>query len=222
MVQTRNLCKIFRGRHALDFVSSDIPAGAKTAVLGGNGAGKSTLLKILAGVIPPTSGGATINGAEIFCAPPEARSEIGYMPEDTQLYPDMRVREYLKFSGKLRGMESVRLSRRMHEVVAFCELGPHRDTIISRLSHGERRRVSLAAALLHEPKLLLLDDPTAGIDEHNAAKIAEMISSPTLASSTVIFATHSRDLAAVATQTLTLSAGKIITDSTGLPSPRNS
>ena len=210
MVQARNLCKIYRGRHALDGVSFDVPAGAKTAVLGGNGAGKSTLLKIFAGVIPPTSGGASIAGVEVFCAPPESRSPVGYMPEDTPLYPDMRVGEHMKFAGRLRGMDGAKISRRTHEVLALCELAPHRGAIISRLSHGERRRVSLAAALLHEPALLILDDPTAGLDEHNAAKITALITSPPLSATTILFATHSPTLAATATSTLNLVGGSLV------------
>jgi len=223
MVQARNLCKLFRGRRALDGVSFDVGAGAKCAVLGGNGAGKSTLLKIFAGVVPPTSGSASIGGEEVFFAPPGLRSGIGYMPEDIQLYPDMRIREHLKFAGKLRGMDNNRLTRRMHDVLSLCELAPHRDTVISRLSHGERRRVALAATLLHEPALLILDDPIAGLDENNAAKIISLISDPSLSATTILFSTHSRDLAAVATQTLKLVAGKLDpADSTELSSLRDS
>jgi len=214
MVQARNLCKTFRGHRALDGVSFDVPAGAKTAVLGGNGAGKSTLLKIFAGVIPPTSGSATIRGGEVFCAPSEQRFGIGYMPEDNQLYPDMRVGEYLKFSGKLRGMDSAKLRRRTHDALNFCELAQHRDTIISRLSHGERRRVLLSAAFIHEPELLILDDPTAGLDEINAVKIINLIADPSLSGTTILFSTHSRELAATATFALHLAAGKLTETST--------
>ena len=210
MVQVENLCKTFRGRRALDGVSFEVGAGAKLAVLGANGAGKSTLLKILAGVIPPTSGNVSVNGAEIFCAPPESRTETGYMPEVTPLYPDMRVKEYLKFSGRLHKTDDAYLRRRLHDVLALCELAPQRDSLISRLSRGEQRRVAFAAAILHEPALLILDDPGAGLDEHQTSKIASVISSEDFSRVTVLFSAHSPVLAAAATQTLTLSAGKSV------------
>ena len=210
MVQVTDLRKEFRGRRALDGVSFNVPDGAKIAVLGGNGAGKSTLLRILAGVIPPTSGSVSIDGGEVFCAAPESRRKIGYMPEDVPVYPDMRVREYLKFNGKLRGITGMILRRRVQDVMTLCDLFPQRGAIISRLSHGERRRVAFAAAILHEPKLLILDDPTAGLDEHHASKIISLLSSDELSGTTVIFSTHSPTLAAIAPLAIRLSAGKII------------
>ncbi|MCL1909671.1 MAG: ABC transporter ATP-binding protein [Kiritimatiellaeota bacterium] len=209
MLHVRSLSKLFRGRRALDGVSFTVPDGAKVAVLGGNGAGKSTLLRILAGVIPPTSGSVVIDGADMFFAPPESRLGTGYMPEEAPLYPDMRVKEYLKFCGKLRGMKRAHLTRRMHDVLALCDLAPQSATIVSRLSHGERRRVALAAALLHEPRLLILDDPTAGLDEHHTSQIAALLTSTSLSATTILFATHSPTLAPLATQTITLSSGRM-------------
>ena len=213
MVEIVNLSKMFRRRRALDGVSLNVAQGEKIAVLGGNGAGKSTLLRVLASVIPPTEGSVRLDGAELFGAGPALRAGVGFMPEGAPLYPDMRVAEFLKFAGRLRGLGSARLHRRAHDVAALCGLSAMRDSLASRLSNGERRRVSLAAALLHEPRLLLLDDPTAGLDAVHAEKMISIISGKELDGVTVIFATHSRELAAAATRSVTLSAGKIVEDS---------
>ena len=209
MLNIVNLRKTFRRRHALDGVSFDVADGEKVALMGPNGAGKSTLLRILASVIPPTSGSVRIDGAETLEAPPESRVGIGYMAEGAPIYPDMRVAEYLKFAGRLRGMRGAHLNRRLHDVIALCDLTTQRKTIIDRLSNGERRRVALAAALLHEPHLLILDDPTAGLDDYHTLKIAAVISGEELENTTVIFATHSRDFADIAAKrVIALSAGK--------------
>jgi ABC-2 type transport system ATP-binding protein len=154
-----------------------------------NGAGKTTTLRMLTGYLPPTSGTATIANFDIYRQSIEARRKIGYMPENVPLYEDMRVREYLRFRAQLKGLSSSEMRRRVGEVIDTCGLENVRRKMIKTLSKGYRQRVGLADALVHDPELLILDEPTNGLDPNQIRQIRELIRH--LAEShTVLVSTH--------------------------------
>ena len=175
MIEISNLSKSY-GRHkAVDQISFEVTRGEIVGFLGPNGAGKSTTLKMLTGFLPPTSGAARIAGKDIFRESLEVRKRIGYMPENVPLYTDMRVKEYLRFRGGLKGLSRSRLRKRLSEVMETCGLTHVRRKMIKTLSKGYRQRVGLADALIHEPDLLILDEPTNGLDPNQIRAIRSLI-----------------------------------------------
>lgn len=175
MIEISSLSKSY-GRHlAVDKISFEVTRGEIVGFLGPNGAGKTTTLRMLTGFLPPTSGAARIAGRDIFRESLEVRRRIGYMPENVPLYVDMRVKEYLRFRGALKGLSGSRLRKRMGEVMEICGLTDVRRKMIKTLSKGYRQRVGLADALIHEPDLLILDEPTNGLDPNQIRAIRSLI-----------------------------------------------
>ena len=164
MIKVRNLTKYYGERLAVDNISFDIGKGEIVGLLGPNAAGKSTTMRILTGFLMPTKGDTWIAGCNMVSNSLEGRKHIGYMPESVPLYTDMTVREYLDFFARLRGVTSERTRKRIDDVVTLCHLEEYADTIIGKLSRGFRQRVGLAQAIFHEPEVLILDEPTVGID----------------------------------------------------------
>jgi ABC-2 type transport system ATP-binding protein len=164
MIVVEHLTKYYGEYPAVRNVSFQVDKGQVVGFLGPNGAGKSTTMRILAGFITATSGKATIDGKDVFWDPIAARRRIGYMPENCPLYADMRVDEYLRFRGGLKGLTRGERKRRMGYVVERCWLTDVKHQIIGTLSKGYRQRVGLADALLADPPVLILDEPTAGLD----------------------------------------------------------
>ena len=164
MIKVRNLTKYYGERLAVDNISFDIGKGEIVGLLGPNAAGKSTTMRILTGFLMPTKGDTWIADCNMVTNSLEGRKHIGYMPESVPLYTDMTVRDYLDFFARLRGMERVRTRKRINDVVTLCHLEEYIDTIIGKLSRGFRQRVGLAQAIVHEPEVLILDEPTVGID----------------------------------------------------------
>jgi len=175
MIEVQNLTKKFPRHLAVDDISFSVGKGEIVGFLGPNGAGKTTTLRMLTGFLPPTQGLASIAGYDVFKESLEARKRIGYMPENVPLYFDMRVREYLKFRGKLKGLKGSRLRDRMAQVMEECGLTHMRKKIIGNLSKGYKQRVGLADALIHEPDLLILDEPTNGLDPNQIRSIRQLI-----------------------------------------------
>lgn len=175
MIEVQNLVKWYGPTRAVDNISFDIPAGQIVGFLGPNGAGKSTTLRILTGYIPPTSGNATVNNHNVASASQAARQNIGYLPESTPLYPEMRVEEYLHYRGKLHGMDRTSRNKRIDHVTDRCGLAHIRRRLIGQLSRGNRQRVGIAQALLHEPPVLILDEPTAGLDPNQIGHVRDLI-----------------------------------------------
>jgi len=175
MIEAQNLVKWYGPTRAVDGVSFSVPRGQIVGFLGPNGAGKSTTLRMLTGYLPPTSGAATIAGVDVLRRPRAARAQIGYLPESTPLYTEMRVSEYLDFRGRLLGMDRAARRRRAETVMDRCGLSAVRRRVIGHLSRGNRQRVGIAQALLHEPPVLILDEPTAGLDPNQVTAVRGLI-----------------------------------------------
>jgi len=189
MIEVTNLSKRY-GRHlAVRDVTFSVSKGEIVGFLGPNGAGKTTTLRMLTGFLPPTSGSATIAGFDIFRDSIEARKRIGYMPENVPLYDDMRVREYLTFRAQLKGLKGTEARRQVAHVIDTCGLDSVRRKMIKTLSKGYRQRVGLADALVHQPELLILDEPTNGLDPVQIRQIRELIKRLAL-NHTVLISTH--------------------------------
>jgi ABC-2 type transport system ATP-binding protein len=164
MIQVKNLTKYYGPHLALDNVSFSVAEGEIVGFLGPNGAGKSTALRILTCFMPASSGSASVAGFDVLAQSMEVRKRIGYLPEGNPLYPEMRVREFLHFRGKLRGMDRQQRDDAIKRVADRCWLGEFIERPIGHLSKGMRQRVGLADALLHDPQVLVLDEPTVGLD----------------------------------------------------------
>jgi ABC-2 type transport system ATP-binding protein len=175
VIHVSRLTKYYGDYPAVRDVSFDVPAGQVVGFLGPNGAGKTTTMRILAGFLTATSGKASIDGHDVFWEPEEVRRRIGYMPENCPLYPEMRVAEYLHFRGGIKGLHGRRRRLRMDYVLKRCWLTDVRRQLIGTLSKGYRQRVGLADALLADPPVLILDEPTAGLDPSQIRASRELI-----------------------------------------------
>ncbi|MFM8717866.1 MAG: ABC transporter ATP-binding protein, partial [Spartobacteria bacterium] len=164
MIKVEKLTKRFGGFTAVDGIDFEVQKGEIVGFLGPNGAGKSTTMRMLSGFLPPTSGKAEVAGFDVFSDSLRAREHIGYMPENVPLYPDMRVHEFLRYRAALKGVPGRRLKERVGDVLELCGLKDVEKKLIGNLSKGYRQRVGLADAMSHEPDLLILDEPTIGLD----------------------------------------------------------
>ena len=175
MIEAKELTKYYGNFPAIENVSFEIKKGEIVGFLGPNAAGKTTTMRIITGFMPPTSGSVTVAGHDVVDKSREARKLIGYLPETVPLYTDMTVESYLNFMGTLRGMNPRRIKVRIGEVIDISRLGDYRKTIIGKLSKGYRQRVGLAQAVLHEPEVLVLDEPTIGIDPIQVVETRNLI-----------------------------------------------
>jgi ABC-2 type transport system ATP-binding protein len=175
MIKVENLTKRYAGVTALGGVSFEVNRGEIVGFLGPNGAGKSTTMRILTGFIPASSGRVEVGGCDVFEDSLEVRRHIGYMPENNPLYVDMRVNEYLKFRTKIKGVPRTERKDRIQEVLEMCGLNDVRHRVIGHLSKGYRQRVGLADALLSDPDLLILDEPTIGLDPVQIRQVRQLI-----------------------------------------------
>ena len=175
MIKVENLTKKYAGFTAINNITFEVGKGEIVGFLGPNGAGKSTTMRILSSFMPATSGRASIAGYDVFEKSLEARTHLGYMPENVPLYTDMRVSEYLVYRGELKGVTGRRLKERVGDVKELCGLKDVENRIIGTLSKGYRQRVGLADALVHEPDLLILDEPTIGLDQNQIRSVRELI-----------------------------------------------
>ena len=189
MIEIKNLTKRYAGRAAVSDISFTVRRGEIVGLLGPNGAGKSTTMRILACYLPATSGTVRVAGLDVFADSLEVRRRIGYMPENNPLHQEMRVREYLKFRARLKGLGRKRSRERVGVVMEQCGLTDVSRRIIGQLSKGFRQRVGLADALVHEPELIILDEPTIGLDPHQIRAVRQLIKG--LAQNhTVLISTH--------------------------------
>src|SRR6516225_602343 len=189
MIEVSHLTKRYAGRTAVDDISFTVARGEIVGLLGPNGAGKSTTMRVLSGFMPATSGTVRVAGFDVFHQSVEVRRRIGFMPENNPLYPEMRVREYLKFRARLKGLGWRRSRARVDTVMAQCGLTDVQQRIIGQLSKGYKQRVGLADALVHEPDLIILDEPTIGLDPNQIRAVRQMIKGLANAH-TVLISTH--------------------------------
>jgi ABC-2 type transport system ATP-binding protein len=175
MIQVENLIKRYAGGEAVRGITFSVEKGEVVGFLGPNGAGKSTTMRMLTGYLPPTDGRMEVAGAKLPQESLLVRQRIGYMPENVPLYPEMRVEEFLEYRGRLKRVSRGEISHRVGLVLDQCGLTDVRKKIIGSLSKGFRQRVGLADALVHNPMLLILDEPTAGLDPHQIRSFRELI-----------------------------------------------
>lgn len=175
MIEAKGLTKFYGNFPAIENVSFDVKSGEVLGFLGPNGSGKTTSMRILTGFMPPTSGYAEIGGYDVVSKSRDARRLIGYLPESVPLYTDMTIRSYLAFMGTLKDMPRARLKSRIDDVIDHLSLQDYADTYVGRLSKGYRQRVGIAQAILHEPPLLILDEPTIGIDPRQVVETRQII-----------------------------------------------
>jgi ABC-2 type transport system ATP-binding protein len=189
MISVQHLTKKYGSFTAVNDISFEVEKGEIVGFLGPNGAGKSTTMKILTGFLPPTSGHANIAGFDVFAQSIEARKRIGYLPENTPLYTDMKVGEYLRYRAALKGVPMSKVRERVGDVLDLCQISDREKQLIGSLSKGYRQRVGLADALVHDPDLLILDEPTIGLDPNQIRTVRELIKN--LAQKrTVLISTH--------------------------------
>jgi ABC-2 type transport system ATP-binding protein len=175
MIEARNLSRRYGDFTAVDDVSFAVDEGEIVGILGPNGAGKTTTIRMITGFLPPSRGRVTVAGKDLFNDSRDARRNLGYLPENVALYPEMRVEEYLGYRAQLEGMPRAEARPAIGETVDACLLGEVRGQIIGTLSKGYRQRVGLAAAILHRPRVLVLDEPTVGLDPGQIIAIRELI-----------------------------------------------
>jgi len=175
MIEVSDLTKRYGGRTAVENVSFTVQRGEIVGLLGPNGAGKSTILRILSTFLPATSGTVRVAGFDVFYRSAEVRRRIGYMPENNPLHLDLRVREYLKFRARLKGLSAGQARERVGIVMEQCGLTDVSRRIVGQLSKGYRQRVGLADALVHQPELLILDEPTIGLDPNQVRSVRQLI-----------------------------------------------
>ena len=212
MIETSSLVKWFGPTLAVDRVSFQIEPGQIVGFLGPNGAGKTTTLRILTGYLPPTSGQARVAGHDVLSDSEQARSHLGYMPESTPVYPEMRVTEYLHYRGRLMGMDRRRRRERIDSVCDRCGLSLVKRRVIGHLSKGNRQRVGLAQALLHEPPVLILDEPTAGLDPNQIHEVRKLIAE-LRGQHTVLLSTHILpEVERTADRVMIIAHGRIVAD----------
>jgi ABC-2 type transport system ATP-binding protein len=214
VIVASQLSKVYGQVLAVDRVSFEVPRGEIVGFLGPNGAGKSTTLRMLTCYLPPTSGGATVNGFDIFHQSDRVREHLGYLPENVPLYTEMKVDEYLDFRGRLRKMDRAARRKRIDYVVERCWLGGVRRRIIGHLSKGYRQRVGLADALLHNPAVLVLDEPTVGLDPTQIRETRKLIKD-LRGDHTVLLSTHILpEVEAVCDRAIVIAGGRVAAQGT--------
>ena len=210
MIEVKNLTKNYGATIAVNDVSFSAQAGEIVGFIGPNGAGKSTTMRVITCYLPADNGTVTVDGYDVFEESIEARKRIGYLPENTPLYTDMGVVDYLKFVAQIRGVAGHTRNERIKNVIDTCSLEPMMHKNIGELSKGYRQRVGLAQALIHDPPVLILDEPTAGLDPYQIIEIRNLIKEIGR-QKTIIFSTHIlSQVAATCDRTLIISNGKIV------------
>lgn len=210
MIEVNSVSKMFGTFPAITDISFSVEPGEILGFLGPNGAGKSTTMKIITGFMPPSEGQVTVAGYDIVTESLEARRHIGYLPETVPLYSDMNVKDYLQYMGKLRGMSRDRINQRIPEVIDVCHLEDYYTTIISKLSKGFKQRLGIAQAILHEPDVLVMDEPTIGIDPIQVVETRQLIRDLG-GDHTVIISTHILpEVSEICERVIIINEGRII------------
>lgn len=210
-INVENITKVYGTQKALDQVSFSIKEGEIVGLLGPNGAGKSTLMKIITCFIPPTSGNVNVCGYNIFDNPLDIRRNIGYLPEHNPLYLEMYVREFLIFVAGIYGIKN-NTKQRVEEIIELTGLTKEANKKIGQLSKGYRQRVGIAQALIHDPKVLILDEPTTGLDPNQLEEIRQLIKKVG-ETKIVMLSTHiMQEVEAICSRVIIINSGKIVAD----------
>ncbi len=214
MIEATGLTHYYGPQPAIQDVNFGVEKGEILGFLGPNGAGKTTTMRILTGFMPPTRGKVTLDGYDVVEQSLQVRRRIGYLPETVPLYTDMTVSGYLKYMGTLRGMPAKNIKRRIGEVVDVCRLGEYHKTIIGKLSKGFRQRVGVAQAILHEPEVLVLDEPTIGIDPIQVVETRKLIQDLGK-SQTVVLSSHILpEVSMICGRVMIINHGRIVAEDT--------
>lgn len=207
------LTKTFGKQIAVNAISFEAKAGEILGFLGPNGAGKSTTMKIATGYLPPTRGSVTVCGQNVVEDSLAVRKQVGYLPEHNPLYLDMYVREYLQFIGSMYALSGKKLAERVGEMIELCGLTLEQNKLIGSLSKGYRQRVGIAQSLIHDPQVLILDEPTTGLDPNQLSEVRRLIKNIS-AQKTVIFSTHiMQEVQALCDRVVIINRGNIVIDS---------
>ena len=213
-IEVSGLTRIYGRQKAVDNLSFRVEKDEIVGFLGPNGAGKSTTLKIATGYISPTAGRVSVSGLDVTTHPLTVKRKLGYLPEHNPLYLDMYVHEYLHFSGRFYGLHGKALKAATARVVDMCQLTPEQNKKIGQLSKGYRQRVGLAQALLHEPEVLILDEPTTGLDPNQIVEVRQLIKDISKGR-TVLFSTHiMQEVQAICDRVIIINHGRLVADDT--------
>ena len=214
MIKTQNLTKNYYGLTAVDNLTFSVEPGEVLGFLGPNGAGKTTTMRMIAGFIAPSSGSASICGHDIGTAPLAAKTQLGYLPEGAPTYGEMTVDGFLNFIADLRALQGAHRKTRLDYVIGRLQLEPVLQQSIETLSKGFRRRVGLAQAIVHDPKVLILDEPTDGLDPVQKHEVRTLISE-IAREKTIVISTHIlEEVDAVCTRAIIIARGKLVADDT--------
>jgi ABC-2 type transport system ATP-binding protein len=214
MIEVENLSKVYVDTPVVDGLSFYVPEGQILGFLGPNGAGKTTAMRMITGFVPPTTGRVVVAGVDLDADPVGLRRHIGYLPENVPLYPELRVDEYLRFRADVEGVRRPELSERLGYVLERCMLADVRRQVIGTLSKGYRQRVGLAGALIHKPPVLILDEPTVGLDPNQIIKVRELITELGQ-DHTVVLSTHILpEVEQVCERVFIIDHGRVVADGT--------
>lgn len=214
MIEARDLSRRYGDFVAVDGVSFAVNEGEIVGILGPNGAGKTTTIRMVTGFLPPSAGSVSVSGVDLFREPARARRQIGYLPENVAVYPEMRVHEYLAYRAQLEGMGGGAARGAIEEAIDACLIGDVRRQVIGTLSKGYRQRLGLAAAILHRPAVLVLDEPTVGLDPGQIVAIRERIRELGR-QHTILLSTHILpEVELLCSRVLIIDEGKIVAEGT--------
>ena len=214
MIEATGLTHYYGPHPAIQDVNFGVEKGEILGFLGPNGAGKTTTMRILTGFMPPTRGKVSLDGFDVVDQSLEVRKRIGYLPETVPLYTDMNVSSYLKYMGTLRRMPARDIKRRIGDVIDVCRLGDYQKTIIGKLSKGFRQRVGVAQAILHEPEVLVLDEPTIGIDPIQVVETRRLIQDLGKAQTVVLSSHILPEVSMICERVMIINEGQIVAEDT--------
>src|ERR1700728_2618041 len=214
MISVKDLTKRYARTTAVDQISFEVAKGQIVGFLGPNGAGKTTTMRMLTCFLPPSAGTATVAGFDVLEQPLEVKKRIGYLPETPPIYPEMETAEYLRFVGKLKGLSGADLRKRVDYACDRCAVADVKKKLLGKLSKGYRQRVGLAQAIIHNPDVLILDEPTAGLDPKQINETRDLIKS-LAGDHTIVLSTHILpEVSQTCEQVIIINRGKIVaTDS---------
>jgi gliding motility-associated transport system ATP-binding protein len=214
MIQIKNLVKAFGAKRAVDDISFSVERGEVLGFLGPNGAGKSTTMRMITGFMPPSAGSVSVGGHDVQQSPIEVKRMIGYLPENAASYPDMTVLGFLRFTAEMRGLDGEARKKAVHRVVERCFLDSVLHQSIDTLSKGYRHRTCLAQALIHDPDVLIMDEPTDGLDPNQKFEVRNLIRELGKTKA-IVFSTHIlEEVDAACTRAIIIDRGRIVANGT--------